>query len=115
MSQMSREDLIDELVLDAIADDYEPLEMIAESVKSWQADFGLSNVEEAEIQESIVRVTNTALAAAYELGNTVRTINRPISVMDTQEFYFFRTASGLRRILSSPEIKQSNGEQALEG
>jgi hypothetical protein len=70
-AMMERNKLIQGLVMDSIADDYEDLSMVVREVSTWASERG-SSVAKSDIKKALLDLIRDGLAAAYRLTPSTR-------------------------------------------
>jgi hypothetical protein len=98
---LSRHATLQNLVLNAFADDFEDFEMIIHEVTQWAAEKGLTFSQD-EIAEALEQSIRSGYAKAYVLSPTLPGRIADFSRENINEFYFCLTPEGLR-ILSTIE------------
>jgi hypothetical protein len=97
---MNREDRIAPLVMRAIADDYEDMEMVVFEVSRWADEEGLA-VSPAEISACLTRLIEQGMAAAYLLRPTAEP-PKPVQYLPqsdvAKQYTFLLTDRGIRAL-----------------
>ena len=92
------------LVLNAIADDYESLEIILVDVGRWAGEDGIT-FDVHEVQASLVELVGTGLARAFEYDHAAKnyemtSIPHPSDI--AEDHWFYITSAGIQAMHEFP-------------
>lgn len=88
--------MIRDLIMDAIADDFESFDTICESVDRWSSEEKAINPSVCEIERGLFQLLEAGLADAYILANTNKKIELgDISSSNLKKLYFYLSNEGL--------------------
>lgn len=91
---IERQDALEALVMDAIANDYESLAMIESEVAKWASEEGLCPTPE-EIWKALSALMDKGFAKAYRITSTdVTEVQGQPDRRDLQDHYFLLTRDG---------------------
>jgi hypothetical protein len=94
---MEHEELARILVLRAIADDYEDLDMIVKEVQEWADERGTS-IAVPEILRNLIQAIETGMAKAYQLSAPYQDVAGVPDAKILAECYFRLTSEGVAEV-----------------
>lgn len=95
--EQGRISVIRDLIMDAIADDFESFDTIHECVNRWDSEDMNIHPDNSEIEKALFQLLEAGLADAYILTNTNKKIElSDISSANLKTFYFYLSPEGLR-------------------
>lgn len=91
--------IIRDLIMDAIADDFESFDTISDSVCRWASEAMDVEPSSEEIESGLVHLLESGLADAYVLTNTNRKVPiSEVSLKGVSDFYFYLSGKGLQAL-----------------